>query len=196
MPEKVGPQWWSPVMPVSFFLSSIAAGTAVVILVEMWIAKGWKRPLRMTQLASLAQFTGWSLFVYLAFRLGDMALRGQLAGAFSGRLGLLFLSEIGLGGVVPLVLLARRDWRLNPALLLTATALTAAGVTFNRINVVLLAMTLRGAMPQIRPELYTPSLVEWGISIGLIAATIFLFGLAARLVPLLPADDPRQVAHG
>ena len=45
MPNMLAPQWWSPVMPVSFFLSSIAAGTALVILIDMWIAKGWRRPL-------------------------------------------------------------------------------------------------------------------------------------------------------
>ena len=39
MPNMLAPQWWSPVMPVSFFLSSIAAGTALVILIDMWIAK-------------------------------------------------------------------------------------------------------------------------------------------------------------
>ena len=34
------------------------------------------------------------------------------------------------------------------------------------------------------------------ISIGLIAATIFLFGLAVRLVPLLPATDAgHEAAH-
>jgi formate dehydrogenase iron-sulfur subunit len=195
MPDKVGPQWWSPVMPISFFLSSIAAGTAVVILVEMWIAKGWKRPLRMTELASLAEFTCWSLFIYLAFRLGDLALRGQLAGAFSGRLGLLFATEIVLGGVVPLALFSRRVWRLNPATLLTASVLTAAGVTLNRVDVVLLAMNLPGTMPWVRPEFYSPSLVEWGISVGLIAATIFLFGLAARLVPLLPTPERGVTVH-
>ena len=47
MPDKLAPQWWSPVLPVSFFLSAIAAGTGLVILVEMWIARAWKRPLRM-----------------------------------------------------------------------------------------------------------------------------------------------------
>jgi formate dehydrogenase iron-sulfur subunit len=192
MRDKVGAQWWSPVMPIAFFLSSIAAGTAVVTLIEMWIAKGWKRPLRMEQLASLAQFTCGSLFIYLAFRLGDLAIRGELVAAFSGPLGMLFAAEIVLGGILPLVLFSRRAWRLNPAVLFTASFLTAAGVTFNRVNVVLLAMDLRGSMPQIRPEPYLPSLVEWGVSVGLIAATIFLFGLAARLVPLLPADDLRR----
>jgi formate dehydrogenase iron-sulfur subunit len=63
------------------------------------------------------------------------------------------------------------------------------GVVFNRVNVVLLAMDLKGPMPQIAPEAYAPSIFEWGISIGLIAATIFLFGLGARLMPLLPKDE-------
>jgi formate dehydrogenase iron-sulfur subunit len=61
-------------------------------------------------------------------------------------------------------------------------------VTFNRMNVVLFAMDFRGRMPWVAPEVYSPSVVEWGISIGLIAATIFLFGLGARLMPVLPKD--------
>ena len=81
MPNMLAPQWWTPVMPVYFFLSSIVAGTALVILIDMWIAKGWHRPLHMKPLASVGQITFWSLVVYLGFRLGDMALRGQLAGS-------------------------------------------------------------------------------------------------------------------
>jgi len=195
MPEQLAPQWWSPVMPISFLLSSVAAGTAVVILIEMWIAKGWKRPLRITQLAALGQITFWSLLVYLAFRLGDMAVRNQFAGAFSGKTGALFVTEILLGGIVPLVLLASERLRLQPAILFAGTLLVAAGITFNRTNVVLLAMNLHGPMPGFGAELYMPSLVEWGISIGLIAATIFLFGLAVRLMPLLPADNGRAGVH-
>jgi formate dehydrogenase iron-sulfur subunit len=128
------------------------------------------------------------------FRLGDMAVRGQFAGAFSGRLGLLFTIEIVVGGLVPLVLLGSAALRRRPRELLVAALLVAAGVTFNRVNVVILAMTLKGPMPQFGPEPYFPSLVEWAISIGLIAATIFLFGLAARLVPLLPAQEHHERA--
>jgi len=39
-----------------------------------------------------------------------------------------------------------------------------------------------------------PSIVEWGVSIGLIAATIFLFALAARLMPILTKAQPSE-AH-
>jgi formate dehydrogenase iron-sulfur subunit len=30
---------------------------------------------------------------------------------------------------------------------------------------------------------------EWGISVGLVAATIFLFGMGARTLPLLPRRE-------
>jgi len=61
-------------------------------------------------------------------------------------------------------------------------------VVLNRVNVVVLAMNLTGARPQFAPEPYHPALVEWGVSIGLIAATIFLFKLGARLWPVLPKE--------
>ena len=185
MPNMLAPQWWSPVLPISFFLSSIAAGTALVILIDMWIAKGWRRPLDLTRLASVGQIAFWALLVYLVFRLGDMAVRGQFNGAFSGSLGLAFAAEILLGGIVPLILLGTRALRKRADLLFIASLLAVLGVAYNRMNVVLFAMTFRGRMPWDVAENYVPSIVEWGVSIGLIAATIFLFGLAARLMPVL-----------
>ena len=190
MPNMLAPQWWSPVMPVSFFLSSIAAGTALVILVDMWIAKGWRRPVEITRLTSVGQITFWALLAYLVFRLGDMAVRHQLSGAFAGRLGMAFAAEIFLGGVLPLVLLASKSLRQRADVLCIASVLAVAGVAYNRMNVVLFAMTFRGRMPWGAPETYIPSIVEWGVSIGLIAATIFLFGLVARLMPVLSKAQP------
>ena len=192
MPNMLAPQWWSPAMPVSFFLSSIAAGTALVILIDMWIARGWRRPLELTRLAAVGQITFWALLVYLVFRLGDMAVRNQFGGAFTGTLGLAFAAEIVLGGVVPLLLLARRSFRERADLLGLAAFLAVAGVAYNRMNVVIFAMTFRGRMPWGWPEQYLPSFVEWGVSIGLIAATIFLFGLAARLMPVLSRPQPSE----
>ncbi len=207
MPNMLAPQWWSPVMPVSFFLSSIVAGTALVILIDMWIAKGWRRPLEMTPLASVGQITFWSLLVYLVFRLGDMAIRGQLAGAFRGPLGMAFAVEILLGGVLPLILLSRKSLRERPDVLFWRVAPRRPR---------------RGLQPHERRPLRddvpgphalgrtgnrtAPSIFEWGISVGLIAATIFLFGLGARLCPgalrsrrrarAIEPDDPGRLAGG
>ena len=186
MPDQVAPQWWSPVMPISFFLSSIAAGSALIVLIEMWISKGWRRPLSMPRLAAMGQITFWSLLVYLAFRLGDMAMRGQLARAFSGKFGVLFAAEVVIGGIVPLFLLARAAMRSRQRILFLGTLLAVAGVVLNRANVVLFATDLKGPMPWTAADPYAPSIIEWGVSIGLIATTIFLFGFGARRLPVLP----------
>src|SRR5262249_48338525 len=189
MPNMVERQWWSPVMPVSFFLSSIVAGSALIILIAMWISKGWKRRLQMVSLASMGQITFWALVVYLVFDLGDMVIRGQLGSAFTGKFGLAFAAELVLGGIVPLVLLSSRKLRAQPNTLFWGALLAVLGVIYNRANVVYFAMTLRGRMPWGAPETYSPSIIEWGISIGLIAAAVFLFSWAARLMPVLPKPE-------
>jgi formate dehydrogenase iron-sulfur subunit len=78
--------------------------------------------------------------------------------------------------------------------LLVGALLATLGVILNRVDVVLWAMKLKGPMPQIAPEAYAPTIFEWGISVGLIAATIFLFGLGARLVPVLPKAEAGEVS--
>jgi formate dehydrogenase iron-sulfur subunit len=143
----------------------------------------------MTALASVGKITFWAMLVYLGFRLGDMALRGALAGAFSGRMALAFAAEIVLGGLVPLVILGSRALRSRPNALFWGALLAVLGVVYNRMNVVLFAMEFRGRMPWGAPQTYAPSIFEWGISVGLIALTIFLFGLGARMFPILPRRE-------
>jgi len=188
MPEELDPAWWSPVMPVYFFLSSIAAGLALVILVEMWIAKAWGRPLRMAQLAALGKLGFWSLLAYEIVRVGDVALRGQLGHALTGPRAPLFVAEILLGGIMPLVILGAAKLRTHPKALFWGALLACGGAVFNRVNAVALAMSLKGPMPQATPRAYFPSAFEWGVSVGLVAATIFLFGWAARNMPVLPEE--------
>ena len=192
MPDKLDAAWWSPVMPVAFFLSSIAAGLGLMVLVEMWIAKVFHRALRVAQLAALGQATFVALLVYAVFRLGDVALRGQLGHALSKPL---FLAEVVLGMVVPLALLATDGLRRRTGLLALASALATGGIVLNRMTTVVFGMALKGTAPLTRPQAYFPSLAEWGVSIGLIAATIFLFGLAVRHLPVLPEEEKGGAAH-
>jgi formate dehydrogenase iron-sulfur subunit len=190
MPDKLDAGWWSPVMPVSFFLSSIAAGLALVVLVQLWIGKAWGRPLGTAQLASLGKLSFWALLAYEALRVGDLVVRGQLGAALSGRRAPLLAVELVLGGLVPLAILAAAKLRERPAPLFWGALLACGGVVLNRANVVFFAIDLRGPMPQDAPQAYAPSAYEWGVSVGLVAATIFLFGWAARNMPVLPKAEP------
>jgi formate dehydrogenase iron-sulfur subunit len=158
-----------------------------MVLVEMSIAKGYKRRLRMEELAALGKFDFWALLSYLAVRIGDVIVRGELS-QISGPHGIDFLVEIGLLGVLPLILLSAGKLRESPKVLGWASALVVLGIIWNRWNAVVYGMNLKGAMPQLGPLHYRPSVIEWGISVGMIAATIFLFRLGVAYLPILPKE--------
>ena len=130
--------------------------------------------------------------MYQAVRVADVVVRGQLATELSGPKGGLFLAEVLVGGLLPLLILGIGKLRQQPVTLFLGAFLAAGGIVFNRVNVVFFGMDLKGAAPQIAPASYSPSVVEWGISLGLIAATIFLFGLGVRLMPVLPKEEPSR----
>ena len=77
----------------------------------------------MKPLASVGQITFWTLVVYLGFRVGDLALSPPDRGSSTGRLGAAFAAEILLGGILPLILLARKASRSRRDLLLAAALL-------------------------------------------------------------------------
>jgi formate dehydrogenase iron-sulfur subunit len=189
MPDKLDAAWWSPVMPVWFLLSAIVAGLSATILVAMWVSKVWGRRMRMHELTLLGRYTAWAVLAYGLVRLGDLAVRGQLAAAFSGPKAGVLAVEIVLGLALPLVLLGTRRLREAPATLLLGALLACGGVILNRTNVVIYALHLKGPIPQWDPQSYSPSLYEWGLSVGLVAATVLLYGLAVRHLPILQKDS-------
>ncbi|MHC4548599.1 MAG: NrfD/PsrC family molybdoenzyme membrane anchor subunit [Planctomycetota bacterium] len=189
MPDKLSPLWWSPLLPVHFFFSAVAAGLAAMVLVELAIAKAFARPVHREVTAGLGRMVCGALWAYLAVRLADLVWRGQLTATFAGGRGALFWAEIVLGGFLPALLLARGRRALMPGALLAV-----GGVVLNRLNVVLLGMDLAGPAPGLAPRGYVPSTLEIVISVGVIAATVFLFALGAKLLPVLgrhetPAPD-------
>jgi formate dehydrogenase iron-sulfur subunit len=189
MPDKLDPLWWSPAMPLYYFLSSVVAGTSLVVLIEMWIAKGYGRKLRVPQLAALSKITFLSLLVFMAVRIGDVIFEGQLSRAFTGPKSWLFLVEIVFGGLLPLALLGAARLRRRPGVAALATLLALLGVILNRVSAVFFAMKLNGPMPQSAPQAYMPSVWEWGLSAGMIAAAILLFRLAVQVLPVLPKEE-------
>jgi formate dehydrogenase iron-sulfur subunit len=191
MPDKVHPLWWSPLMPLLFLVSAVAAGCAVVVLVELWMARVYQRRTPLVPLAALGKVVAVALLLAWVLRLGDLIAREQLLTLKLDGRGLLFLTELVFGGVLPLALLWPAALRQRKAWLALGTLLAAAGVVLHRTSVVLLAMNLKGPMPQVvAPAPYSPSLVEWGLSVGLIATTVFLFGLGVRNLPVLPREEP------
>lgn len=177
MPDKLDWLWWTPGLPINFFLSAVAVGFAIVIFEATLSAKVFNRSVEKEALAGMGRFLAYALWVYLAFRLVDLAARGHLV-AVLGAKGDLFLLEVILGVVVPAAMLMSAKVRRSATGLFAAATLVVLGVVFNRINAVWLAMTMPGE------GTYFPSALEFLVTASIIAAIVFFFVLAVKTLPV------------
>jgi Ni/Fe-hydrogenase subunit HybB-like protein len=183
MPAKVNPLWYSPLLPVFFFLTAVAVGLSMVIVESSASARAFHRGLEADLLAGLAKAVPFVLGLYLVLRLGDLAVRGSLPLIVSEQpLGVLLLAELTVGVVVPIAFFARKRNRQMPGRLLLGSLLVIAGLVLNRFNVSLLAVDHLGGEP------YLPSLGELAISLGIISAGVLAFALVARFFPVFEAE--------
>jgi Ni/Fe-hydrogenase subunit HybB-like protein len=131
MPDKLDWLWWTPGLPINFFLSAVAVGFAIVIFEATLSAKVFNRSVEKEALAGMGRFLAYALWVYLAFRLVDLAARGHLV-AVLGAKGDLFLLKVILGVVVPAAMLMSAKVRRSApsALEFLVTASIIAAIVF------------------------------------------------------------------
>ncbi len=188
MPHRVYPLWYSPLIPVLFFVSAIAAGMMALIVEGFLAQRLFNRPPDLDLLGRLGKIGGFALWLYLALRLGDLLWRGVLPGALDGSWqSQLFAVEILLGGVLPAgLLLAQRICR-TPQGLLTCALLAIGGIASQRMSLSLFTMRLPGAAG------YQPALLEVIIAFAIPAAAGLVYLLFAEHLAVLQAELPAGV---
>ena len=78
VPEKLYPLWYTPLLPLLFFISAIAVGLAMTIFESWHSSRAFGRALELPLLASMARVLAVVLSVYLWIRFLDLAHRGAL----------------------------------------------------------------------------------------------------------------------
>jgi Ni/Fe-hydrogenase subunit HybB-like protein len=186
VPTRLHPLWYSPLLPVEFFISCIASGTSMIILETLIMSREGRRKLLAPELrANLAKITAVALAVYLVVRFQDMASRGVLGYArVLTYHSLFFWAEILVGFVVPLGLLLSPRIRYSRSGLFTATLMVLTGFAANRMDT---AITGLESYPHMT---YFPSLMEVLIMLGIAAIGFSAFYLIARFLPIFE-DEPR-----
>lgn len=179
MQDKLHHLWWTPMLPVNFYLSAICVGFAMVVFESTLSARAFKLPDESAAHKRMLVFLYWMLWIYLFAKLADIAVRGMIPSLFSG-MGLLLLAELAVGVVAPLVLLMRKPLLASGRWRFIISCLVIGGLIFNRFNVTLFAMHRPG------PGRYFPSVEELLITTGLIAGIIFCYNIAVKLFPVLP----------
>jgi Ni/Fe-hydrogenase subunit HybB-like protein len=192
MPEKLHPFWYSPLLPVFFFISAIAVGLAMTIFESSMSAKYFGRQLELPILQELGRVLVVVLSVNAILRFEDLLHRGVLPLVFKpGYEMYLFWLEILLSLALPLILLAQRKVRTSPGGLYVAAVLVVLGFITNRLNVSITGLESAAGMH------YVPKWTEIAVTGAIIAAGFALFGMAAKYLPIFPAEEPHpaQVAE-
>ena len=185
IPHKINGLWWSENLPLLFLFSAMMAGPALAILEYLAAARWLGFEPRMDMLAWLARIEVWLVGLFLAFHLGDLVARGAVGSMLSGSwFALAFWVEIGLGLLLPLVLLMMPEVRARRGGLATACGLIVLGVLLHRLNVAVVGLRVR------HWETYVPSFGEIGITLGITAGAVFVFGALMRILPIHEEAPP------
>jgi Ni/Fe-hydrogenase subunit HybB-like protein len=184
MPEKLHPFWYSPLLPVFFFISAIAVGLAMTIFESSMSSKHFGRQLELPILQELGRVLVVVLCVYAILRLEDLLHRGVLKLTLQpGYEMYLFWLEILLSVIAPLLLLSQKNIRTSAHGLYLAAVLVVLGFITNRLNVSITGLESAAGMH------YIPKGTEIAVTGAIIAAGFALFGLATKYLPIFPAEE-------
>jgi len=197
-PTKLHPLWWTPILPILFFVSAISVGLSMIILESSLSSHYFQRGLETHLLEKLAKAIPFALGVYATFKFGDIIIAGEFDALFSsGVMSLLFWAEILISIIAPIVWFSNIKNRTSPNGLLIGAVITLLGLIFNRFNVSWFAVQHPDPMfyvPTFMSNVdYLPTIPEVAVSIGIFSAGILAFGLLAKYFPVF--DDEAHAVH-
>ena len=197
MPTKLHPLWYSPILPILFWISAVAAGLGMVIFESGLSARAFGRALEFDVLQSVAKVMAAFLGLFLVVRFLDLAWRGalpqafRLAGPGSYEAGMFWLETALLA--LPILLVSIRRVRANPQALVACSAVVVGGFLVNRLNVSTTGLDASSGVH------YFPSWMEIAVTMSIVVVGLNLFRLAARYLPVFHdathGEKPRRTAY-
>ena len=145
-------------------------------------------------LEGLAKGSVWVWVVYVLFKLEHLIFARQLDAALAfDKESIWFLIEIGVGAILPIILYSMASVRKSRTGLFWTSILVTVGIFLNRLNVTITGQSLTSSnwllqSGTVEQGTYTPSLIEYGVQIGVLAAAALAWYLLARYLPIFPED--------
>jgi len=180
VPGKLHPLWYSPMLPVFFWISAVAIGLAMTIFESTMSARKFPgHALEPRLIAGLGRLLLVMLLIYGTVRTLNLAGRHALhyAMQFSYE-STMFWLEAMLAVILPVALLLIPAVRENVKRLYFVSILVISGFVLNRLNV---AAT---GMEGFAGERYIPKWTEVSITLSVVAVGIFIFTMAVKYLPI------------
>jgi Ni/Fe-hydrogenase subunit HybB-like protein len=186
---KLNDLWYTPWLPVFFWISAIGVGLGMVTVESNLSSRGFKRGLEQDLLSSLAKFNSYWLGFYAIARLADVVWRGKAYMLTEPTLmTLLFWAEVGLGAIVPAILMSQPKIREHRNALFAIGAVVVIGGILNRLCVSVFGMwTYTGPV-------YIPSLMEIALTVALFTFGAAAFAALSKLLPVFPKEHEPALA--
>ncbi len=189
VPDKLYGLWYTPLLPVFFFLSAVAAGLAMTIFESFMSFRAFGKRLEHELLEGLARVLVVVLGVLLVFKFQDLAAQGNFHLMFEvTQESVMFWGEIGLGIVFPMVLFMIPRIRASEGGLFFGAMLTIMGFILNRLNVAITGVTRASGVD------YIPSWMEFTVTTAIVAIGFVLFGLAVKYLDVFPEEKHTPMA--
>jgi len=186
MPEKLYPLWYSPILPLLFYVSSIGVGLAMTIFESWHSSRAFGRALELPLLASMARVLAVIMSVYLWIRFLDLSHRHVFGLLARNRMETwLFALEIALL-VVPTVLLYQVRIRMRPGALYACAVMVIFGFIANRLNVGTTGLEAGSGTH------YVPRWSEVAITLSMVAAGFAIFRSVAQYFPIFEAHSAER----
>ena len=180
--SKMSPLWWDTKLPFQFLVSAVAMGLAMVSLETMLSRKFLGHEVDKEIFYGLARGTLIILFFYLLLKLYQLFVVAGVGLAFDGSLEAnMYLLEMLIGVVIPVALLAMKSVRTNIHRIFSINLMVITGVLLNRLNVGLFSMETYFSSQGMS---YSPTWMEFLVSLGIISLGIFLYKMSAKHLPL------------
>lgn len=194
-PGKLHPLWYSPLIPLFFFVSSIAAGASMVIIESMLSHRiflgnhGSEHKKQLDNITlGLGKAAAMVLFPYFWFKVIGV-MHSNSWSLLSTPLGYWFLVEI-LGFVLlPCFLFALGVRNRNVGLVRFTAVLTVIGIIVNRLNVSIIAFNWNTA------DRYVPRWSEYLITITVVTLGLLTFKWIVNRLPVLRPDPKYGDEH-
>ena len=199
---KARPIWFKPSMPIMFIVSAVAVGPAVTMAAAIVVERFTHRPtVSHDLLRTIARISGLGLLIYAYIRFWDLAAvsyYGRTPGADAAMQLLkehtsygfgFWVGEVIIGVLIPVCLFLVPRFNRRPGYLVLGAGLAALGIVINRwiITVSGLVVPLAyspGVGQQLEPGIYTPSLTEWTVVLGVVGYALAAFTLGIRILPI------------
>lgn len=185
--SKMHPLWQTPILPLLFLLSAISLGFPIVIFESLISSRSFGLKPEMHILSRLARTIGPLLGIYLAFKIGDMTIRGTYVylTEFTTE-SVMFGIEVIFGIIIPIRMFLSERILTSRLGLFIASSLVIFGVLLNRINSFIVAYT-----PPYASHSYFPSIGEISVTVGLVALEVLLFRIFVKNFPVISVPDKK-----